>query len=101
MIMLFSYNHKFMFNFAQKFDWKGNEGKMHFCQQCQRIKMFSEFAFSAKTQKLEKCISCAWTDEISRSRTDLEPYRFMIHALRQDERRLKCFSSLAFIMQVN
>ncbi|XP_021923748.1 IQ and ubiquitin-like domain-containing protein isoform X4 [Zootermopsis nevadensis] len=81
------------------FDWKGNEGKMHFCRQCQRFKVFNEFSFSAKTQTLEKCISCAWTDETARSRNDLESYRFMIRALRREERRLKCFSSLAFIMQ--
>ncbi|KAJ4444808.1 hypothetical protein ANN_06605 [Periplaneta americana] len=81
------------------FDWKANEGKMHFCKQCQRLKPFNEFAIFAKTQKLNVCMSCTWTDEIARSRIDLEPYRFMIRALRRDERRRKCFSSVAFIMQ--
>jgi len=93
--------YKFMFNSVQVFDWKGNQGKMHFCYGCQRLKPFNEFAIFAKTQMLPKCLSCTWTDEIARSRTDMEPYRFMIHALHQEERRLKCFSSLAFIMQVN
>ncbi|XP_033610345.1 IQ and ubiquitin-like domain-containing protein, partial [Cryptotermes secundus] len=85
--------------YVQVYDWKGNEGKLNFCQRCQRLKPFNEFAISATTQMLERCISCAWTDEIARSRTDLEPYRFMIRSLRREERRLKCFTSLAFIMQ--
>jgi len=90
-----------MFNSVQIFNWKENEGKMHFCQCCQKLKPFTDFIISAKTRTFERCISCAWIDEISRSRSDLEPYRFMIRALRRDERRRKCSSSLAFIMQVN
>lgn len=87
--------------YVQVYDWKGNEGKVNFCQRCRRLKPINEFAVSERAQMLERCISCAWTDEIARSRTDLEPYRFMIRSLRRDERRRSCFSSLAFIMQVN
>ncbi|PSN34770.1 IQ and ubiquitin-like domain-containing protein, partial [Blattella germanica] len=79
------------------FDWEENVGKMYFCQRCQTLKPMTDFAVFDK--KLDKCISCAWLDDIGRTRIDFQPYRFIIRALQREERRRKCFTSMAFIMQ--
>ncbi|GBP05599.1 IQ and ubiquitin-like domain-containing protein [Eumeta japonica] len=78
---------------------KMEHGKLYFCQLCHKLKMYTDFPFKTKMTGLTACKSCTWKDPTERCWVDMTPYKFILRAIQRDERRRKCWGSLAFVLQ--
>ncbi|XP_030025931.2 IQ and ubiquitin-like domain-containing protein [Manduca sexta] len=78
---------------------KMQNSRLHFCELCHQVKPYSEFPLNAKMSGFLVCMSCSWKDVTERSWIDMTPYRFILRAVQRDERRRKCWGSLAFVLQ--
>ncbi|XP_046988900.1 IQ and ubiquitin-like domain-containing protein [Schistocerca americana] len=85
--------------YSLEYSYKGLEFSLSLCVRCQNLLPREKFLPGNRDEQLQFCRSCRWLEKASLSRTDLTPYSFMLRALRRDEKRRRCFSSVAFIMQ--
>lgn len=86
--------------YSMEYNNLGLEFEMFRCTKCDNLLPRSKFYPSTKSRRLEACLHCAWLENIAIPRIDLGPYRYMLRAVRRDERRRGCYSSVAFVMQV-
>ncbi|KAL4711437.1 hypothetical protein ACJJTC_016191 [Scirpophaga incertulas] len=73
--------------------------RLHFCENCHQVKRFSEFPLNSKMCGFVMCTSCSWKDVSERIWVDMTPYKFILRAVQRDERRRKCWGSIAFVLQ--
>ncbi|VVD05113.1 unnamed protein product [Leptidea sinapis] len=73
--------------------------RLHFCEMCHQVKIYKDFPLNAKMTGFFVCTSCSWKDVNERSWVDMTPYKFILRAVQRDERRRKCWGSLAFVLQ--
>ncbi|CAK1579312.1 unnamed protein product [Parnassius mnemosyne] len=78
---------------------KMENGRLYLCEMCHQVKLHTEFPLNAKMSGFLVCMSCSWKDVSERCWIDMTPYRFILRAVQRDERRRKCWSSLAFVLQ--
>ncbi|CAH2040479.1 unnamed protein product, partial [Iphiclides podalirius] len=78
---------------------KMENGTLHFCEMCHQVKLHTEFPLNAKMSGFLVCMSCSWKDVTEKCWIDMAPYRFILRAVQRDERRRKCWGSLAFVLQ--
>ncbi|KAM3966971.1 IQ motif and ubiquitin-like domain-containing protein [Aphomia sociella] len=78
---------------------KMGNNRLHFCELCHQVKSYTDFPLNAKMNGYLICTSCSWKDVTERSWVDMTPYRFILRAVQRDERRRKCWGSLAFVLQ--
>ncbi|XP_068626896.1 IQ motif and ubiquitin-like domain-containing protein [Battus philenor] len=78
---------------------KMENGRLHFCEMCHQVKLHTEFPLNAKMSGFLVCMSCSWKDVSERLWIDMTPFRFILRAVQRDERRRKCWGSLAFVLQ--
>lgn len=78
---------------------KMEDNRMHFCRLCHQVKLYTDFPLNTKMSGFFICTSCSWKDVTERSWIDMTPYRFILRAIQRDERRRKCWGSLAFVLQ--
>lgn len=75
-----------------------NDG-LYFCEMCYQVKVYTDFPLNAKMKGFLVCMSCSWKDTNERCWIDMTPYKFILRAVQRDERRRKCWASLAFVLQ--
>ncbi|XP_015171713.1 PREDICTED: IQ and ubiquitin-like domain-containing protein [Polistes dominula] len=75
------------------------EIKMIFCGSCRRILPYHRFSPHSGLKKLTTCASCTTLRERSYCQVNYDPYIFILNHLRAEEKRRRCFSALAFMMQ--
>ncbi|XP_023943809.1 IQ and ubiquitin-like domain-containing protein [Bicyclus anynana] len=73
--------------------------RLYFCEMCHQVKLNTEFPLNAKMSGFLVCTSCSWKDVSERLWIDMTPYKFILRAVQRDERRRKCWGSLAFVLQ--
>lgn len=73
--------------------------RLHLCELCHLVKPYVDFPLNAKMSGFLICKSCSWKDVTERSWIDMTPYKFILRAVQRDERRRKCWGSLAFVLQ--
>ncbi|KOB72643.1 Uncharacterized protein OBRU01_10848 [Operophtera brumata] len=73
--------------------------RLHLCEFCHLVKSYTEFPLKAKMSGFLICQSCSWKDVTERKWIDMTPYKFILRAVQRDERRRKCWGSLAFVLQ--
>ncbi|XP_059053454.1 IQ and ubiquitin-like domain-containing protein [Achroia grisella] len=78
---------------------KMENSRLHFCELCHQVKSYTDFPLNAKMNGYLVCTSCSWKDVTERSWVEMTPYRFILRAVQRDERRRKCWGSLAFVLQ--
>lgn len=78
---------------------KMENSRLHFCELCHQVKSFTEFPLNAKMSGFFVCKSCSWKDVTERNWIDMTPFKFILRAVQRDERRRKCWGSLAFVLQ--
>ncbi|XP_052748703.1 LOW QUALITY PROTEIN: IQ and ubiquitin-like domain-containing protein [Galleria mellonella] len=78
---------------------KMENNRLYFCELCHQVKSYTNFPLNAKMSGYLVCTSCSWKDVTERSWVDMTPYRFILRAVQRDERRRKCWGSLAFVLQ--
>lgn len=78
---------------------KMENDRLHFCELCHQVKLYTEFPINSKMRGFVACTSCSWKDVTERLWVDMTPYRFILRAAQRDERRRKCWGSLAFVLQ--
>lgn len=72
---------------------------LYFCEMCHQVKIFTDFPINAQMKGFFVCTSCSWKDNAERCWIDMTPYKFILRAVQRDERRRKCWGSLAFVLQ--
>ncbi|KAI4488349.1 hypothetical protein M0804_005197 [Polistes exclamans] len=75
------------------------EIEMIFCRGCRRILPYNRFSPHSGLKKLTTCTSCTTLRERSYCHVNYDPYIFILNHLRAEEKRRRCFSALAFMMQ--
>ncbi|KAI5646936.1 IQ and ubiquitin-like domain-containing protein [Phthorimaea operculella] len=75
------------------------DGKLYLCEMCYQVKHHKEFQLHSMLKGFYVCQSCSWKDVHERFWIDMTPYKFILRAVQRDERRRKCWGSLAFVMQ--
>ncbi|CAH2981761.1 unnamed protein product [Chilo suppressalis] len=75
------------------------DGRLHFCEMCHQVKPHNDFPLNTKISGFFVCTSCSWKDVSERLWIDMTPYKFILRAVQRDERRRKCWGSLAFVLQ--
>lgn len=81
-------------------DYKKMENsRLHFCELCHQVKPYSDFPLATRMSGCLICKSCSWKDVNERSWIDMTPFKFILRAVQRDERRRKCWGSLAFVLQ--
>ncbi|XP_043491784.1 IQ and ubiquitin-like domain-containing protein [Polistes fuscatus] len=75
------------------------EIEMIFCRGCRRILPYHRFSPHSGLKKLTICTSCTTLRERSYRHVNYDPYIFILNHLRAEEKRKRCFSALAFMMQ--
>ncbi|CAG9787262.1 unnamed protein product [Diatraea saccharalis] len=78
---------------------KMEDGRLHFCEMCHQVKPHTDFPLNSKMSGFFVCTSCSWKDVSERLWIDMTPYKFILRAVQRDERRRKCWGSLAFVLQ--
>lgn len=73
--------------------------RLHLCELCHQVKPYTDFPLNAKMSGFLICKSCSWKDVTERRWIDMTPYKFILRAVQRDERRRKCWGSLAFVLQ--
>ncbi|CAK1544004.1 unnamed protein product [Leptosia nina] len=73
--------------------------RLYFCEMCHQVKLYKDFPLNAKISGFLVCTSCSWKDVNERSWVDMTPYKFILRAVQRDERKRKCWGSLAFVLQ--
>ncbi|XP_038220643.1 IQ and ubiquitin-like domain-containing protein [Zerene cesonia] len=73
--------------------------RLYFCEMCHQVKLYKDFPLNAKISGFLVCTSCSWKDVNERIWVDMTPYKFILRAVQRDERRRKCWGSLAFVLQ--
>lgn len=81
-------------------EYRGMENSnLYFCELCHKVKPYTDFPINAKMNGFLICKSCSWKDVAERFWVDMTPYKFILRAVQRDERRRKCWGSLAFVLQ--
>ncbi|KAJ8724471.1 hypothetical protein PYW08_015945 [Mythimna loreyi] len=81
-------------------DYKNMEnGNLHFCELCHQVKPYTDFPLDTRMSGCLICKSCSWKDVNERTWIDMTPFKFILRAVQRDERRRKCWGSLAFVLQ--
>ncbi|XP_026485283.2 IQ and ubiquitin-like domain-containing protein [Vanessa tameamea] len=81
-------------------DYKKMENeRLYFCEMCHQVKLNTAFPLNAKMNGFLVCTSCSWKDVSERCWIDMTPYKFILRTVQRDERRRKCWGSLAFVLQ--
>ncbi|XP_028033352.1 IQ and ubiquitin-like domain-containing protein [Bombyx mandarina] len=75
------------------------QSRLYFCELCHQVKGYAEFPLNTKMSGFLVCTSCSWKDVNERSWVDMTPYKFILRAVQREERRRKCWGSLAFVLQ--
>ncbi|CAG9579827.1 unnamed protein product [Danaus chrysippus] len=78
---------------------KTENSRLHFCEMCHQVKINTDFPLNAKMSGFTVCTSCSWKDVSERCWIDMTPYKFILRAVQRDERKRKCWGSLAFVLQ--
>lgn len=78
---------------------KMDNSRLHFCEMCHQVKAHTDFPLNAKMSGFLVCTSCSWKDVSERLWVDMTPYKLILRAVQRDERRRKCWGSLAFVLQ--
>lgn len=78
---------------------KMEHGNLHFCELCHQIKPHTDFPLDTRMSGCLICKSCSWKDVNERTWIDMTPFKFILRAVQRDERRRKCWGSLAFVLQ--
>lgn len=78
---------------------KMEKSRLYFCEMCHQVKLYKEFPLNTQMSGFLVCTSCSWKDVGERLWIDMTPYKFILRAVQRDERRRKCWGSLAFVMQ--
>ncbi|XP_045449335.1 IQ and ubiquitin-like domain-containing protein [Melitaea cinxia] len=78
---------------------KMENDRLHFCEMCHQVKLHTDFPLNAKMSGFLVCTSCSWKDVSERCWIDMTPYKFILRTVQRDERRRKCWGSLAFVLQ--
>ncbi|XP_021196611.3 IQ and ubiquitin-like domain-containing protein [Helicoverpa armigera] len=78
---------------------KMENGNLHFCELCHQVKPCTDFPLNTRMTGCLICKSCSWKDVNERSWIDMTPFKFILRAVQRDERRRKCWGSLAFVLQ--
>ncbi|XP_049871191.1 IQ and ubiquitin-like domain-containing protein [Pectinophora gossypiella] len=78
---------------------KMSDGKLYLCEMCHQVKHYEDFPLHTQMRGFFVCTSCSWKDVKERFWIDMTPYKFILKAIQRDERRRKCWGSLAFVMQ--
>ncbi|CAB3250663.1 unnamed protein product [Arctia plantaginis] len=73
--------------------------RLYFCELCHQVKPYTDFPLDTRINDFLICKSCSWKDVNERLWIDMTPYRFILRAVQRDERRRKCWGSLAFVLQ--
>lgn len=73
--------------------------RLYFCELCHQVKPYTNFPLDTRMNDFLICKSCSWKDVNERLWIDMTPYRFILRAVQRDERRRKCWGSLAFVLQ--
>lgn len=72
--------------------------RLHYCEMCNQVKPYMDFPLDAKMSWFLVCKSCSWKDVNERLWVDMTPYKFILRSVQRDERRKKCWGSLAFVL---
>lgn len=78
---------------------KMEDGNLYLCEMCHQVKQYAEFPLDTLMSGFFVCKSCSWKDVQERLWIDMTPYKFILRAVQRDERRRKCWGSLAFVLQ--
>ncbi|XP_011552961.3 IQ and ubiquitin-like domain-containing protein [Plutella xylostella] len=78
---------------------KMQHDRLQFCEMCSHVKHYTEFPLHTKMSGFIVCQSCSWKDVGERIWVDMTPYKFILRAVQRDERRRKCWGSVAFVLQ--
>ncbi|XP_075976518.1 IQ motif and ubiquitin-like domain-containing protein [Anticarsia gemmatalis] len=78
---------------------KMENSRLHLCELCHQVKPYSDFPINTRMSGFLICKSCSWKDVNERLWIDMTPYRFILRAVQRDERRRKCWGSIAFVLQ--
>lgn len=78
---------------------KMEDGNLYLCEMCHQVKQYEEFPLDTLMSGFFVCKSCSWKDVQERLWIDMTPYKFILRAVQRDERRRKCWGSLAFVLQ--
>ncbi|XP_022825775.1 IQ and ubiquitin-like domain-containing protein [Spodoptera litura] len=78
---------------------KMQNGNLYFCELCHQVKPYTDFPLNTRMSGCLICKSCSWKDVNERSWIDMTPFKFILRAVQRDERRRKCWGSLAFVLQ--
>lgn len=73
--------------------------KLYLCEMCAQVKPLSEFPLNTKMSGFIACTSCTSKDVKEKRWIDITPYKFILRAVQRDERRRKCWGSVAFVLQ--
>ncbi|KAF7394029.1 hypothetical protein HZH68_010848 [Vespula germanica] len=75
------------------------EIKTLFCRSCRKVLPYNRFSVHSRLNKLSSCTSCTLLSDRSYFHVNYEPYIFILNYVRAEEKRNRCFSALAFMMQ--
>ncbi|XP_041988820.1 IQ and ubiquitin-like domain-containing protein [Aricia agestis] len=78
---------------------KMENSKLYFCEMCHQVKSYTDFPLNTRMSGYLVCTSCSWRDVAEKSWIDMTPYKFILRATQRDERKRKCWGSLAFVLQ--
>lgn len=78
---------------------KMEDGNLYLCEMCHQVKQYGDFSLDTLMSGFFVCKSCSWKDVHERLWIDMTPYKFILRAVQRDERRRKCWGSLAFVLQ--
>lgn len=79
---------------------KSMEGeRLYHCVQCNNVKMYTDFPLHSRTKSLNVCTMCSRSNFAGQSWVDMTPYKYMLRAIRRQEKKNKCVSSVAFVVQ--
>lgn len=87
-------------NYVTRRKEKLMEGNLFYCHRCEKYKTLEGFEVNVmKGKKIKVCKSCSYYDKSEQPWINTAPYRFMLRAIRRDERMRGSSASYAFLLQ--
>lgn len=75
--------------------------RLYHCKECGQVKTNKDFPLHSCTTDMEICTSCTWGNSANNTCIEMMFYTYILRAIRREERRRRCWSSLAFVLQDN
>lgn len=75
------------------------DARLYRCHQCNQVKVYTQFPLESRTRQTNICTTCSWSNSTDPTWVDMSPYKRILQAVRREERKRKCWTSMAFVLQ--